>query len=136
MTEAIQCAICRQNANSGRRYWHLSNNEDLCGTDNQVGRDSEDRIGCEPESGFDPDPVPPVPRLQFDGRLQTLPEVASVAVGGLDAVGTSLPSTSSFIYGWVRKEAVLWSQIEGTQSSLSDILPACGERTSIEPPFT
>ena len=57
-------------------------------------------------------------------------------MGRADAIDPQLPDHSLFIYSHVRKEAVLWSQIEGTQSSLSDLLPACGERTSIEPPFT
>ena len=96
MTEAIQCAICRKKANSGHRYWHLANKEELRGIDSQVERDGEDRIGGEPESAFGRDPVPPVPRLQFDGRLQTSPEEASVAVGGLDAIGTALRDPSAF----------------------------------------
>ena len=77
----------------------------------QVGRDGEDRIGGEPESAFDPDPVPPVPRLQFDGRVQTSPEVASVAVGGLDAIGTLPSNSGSFMCGCVREEAVLSARI-------------------------
>ena len=82
----------------------------------QVGRDGEDRIGGAPEGAFGPDALPQVPRLQFAGRLQTSPEVASVAVGGLDAIGT-LPTTSgSFICGCVREEAVLSARIEESRS--------------------
>ena len=88
----------------------------------QVGRHVEDSTGGELVRAFVPDPLPPVPPLRLDGRLQTWLEAASVAIGRLDAIGTSLPNTSLFIYSYVRKEAVLSSQIEGTQSSLSDLL--------------
>ena len=63
-----------------------------------------------------------MPPLRLDGRLQTSLEAAGIAIGRLDTFGTSLPNTSLFIYSYVRKEAVLSSQIEGTQSSLSDLL--------------
>ena len=88
----------------------------------QIGRHVEDSTGGEPVRAFVPDPLPPVPPLQLGGRLQTSLEAASIAVGRLDAVGTLLPNPSLFIYSYVRKEAVLSSQIEGTQSSLSDLL--------------
>lgn len=54
--------------------------------------------------------------------LQPLLESAVLALGRLDAVSTLLPDTALFLYTYVRKEAVLSSQIEGTQSSLSDLL--------------
>lgn len=88
----------------------------------QIGRYVEDSTGGELVRAFVPDPLPPVPPLQLDGRLQTSLEAAGIAIGRLDAVGTSLPNTSLFIYSYVRKEAVLSSQIEGTQSSISDLL--------------
>ena len=88
----------------------------------QIGRHVEDSTGGELVRAFVPDPLPPVPPLQLGGRLQTSLEAASIAVGRLDAIGTLLPNPSLFIYSYVRKEAVLSSQIEGTQSSLSDLL--------------
>lgn len=54
--------------------------------------------------------------------MQRVLEQASLAVGRLDSVSTLLPDTALFLYAYVRKEAVLSSQIEGTQSSLSDLL--------------
>jgi len=54
--------------------------------------------------------------------VQRLLERASLALGRLDSVSTLLPDTDLFLYVYVRKEAVLSSQIEGTQSSLSDLL--------------
>ena len=58
----------------------------------------------------------------MDEVLQELTERALVSLGRLDSVSTLLPETSLFLYMYVRKEAVLSSQIEGTQSSLSDLL--------------
>ena len=69
-----------------------------------------------------PAPLPPVPRLSLDGELLRVLESAVLATGRLDAVSALLPDTSVFLYAYVRKEAVLSSQIEGTQSSLADLL--------------
>jgi hypothetical protein len=70
---------------------------------------------------FVPPPLPPDPPLRLDG-LQQLLEQANQAVGRLDGLASILPDLSLFIYTYIRKEAVLSSQIEGTQSSLSDLL--------------
>ncbi len=70
---------------------------------------------------FVPPPLPPDPPIRLDG-LQQLLEQANQAVGRLDGLASSLPDLSLFIYAYIRKEAVLSSQIEGTQSSLSDLL--------------
>jgi Fic family protein len=58
----------------------------------------------------------------LDAELQELVERATLALGRLDGLTASLPDPTRFIYSYVRKEAVLSSQIEGTQSSLSDLL--------------
>ena len=71
---------------------------------------------------FVPDPLPPVPALDLSGALQPLLERAALALGRLDSMSTLLPDTALFLYSYVRKEAVLSSQIEGAQSSLSDLL--------------
>jgi Fic family protein len=78
--------------------------------------------GGETVRAFLPHPLPPRPPLAFDGRLQQGLEAAVLALGRLDGVSTLLPDKSLFLYSYVRKEAVLSSQIEGTQSSLSDLL--------------
>lgn len=70
---------------------------------------------------FVPPPLPPVPALRLD-PFQILLEQANQALGRLDGLASVLPNLSLFIYAYVRKEAVLSSQIEGTQSSLSDLL--------------
>lgn len=70
---------------------------------------------------FVPAPLPPKPALELHGPLQQMLESAVLALGRLDSVATLLPDESLFLYAYVRKEAVLSSQIEGTQSSLSDL---------------
>jgi Fic family protein len=70
---------------------------------------------------FVPPPLPPNPSVRLDG-LQQILEQANQALGRLDGLASILPDLSLFIYTYVRKEAVLSSQIEGTQSSLSDLL--------------
>ena len=71
---------------------------------------------------FVPIPLPPEPTLVLDGSLQQAFESALLALGRLDSVTRFLPNKELFLYTYVRKEAVLSSQIEGTQSSLSDLL--------------
>jgi Fic family protein len=68
-----------------------------------------------------PKPLPPDPPLDL-ASLLVLFEEASKALGRLDGMTAILPSTSLFVFVYVRKEALLSSQIEGTQSSLSDLL--------------
>src|SRR5262245_27653360 len=82
------------------------------------------RIPSDPEpfDAFVPSPLPPDPRLRFDPELEELRDHAHLALGRLDSISTLLPDPSFFLYLYVRKEAVLSSQIEGTQSSLSDLL--------------
>jgi Fic family protein len=72
---------------------------------------------------FIPDPLPPQPPLDFsDPGLIARKERADQALGRLDGITTMLPDPGLFLYQYVRKEALLSSQIEGTQSSLSDLL--------------
>ena len=71
---------------------------------------------------FVPFPLPPQPPLDITGPRQLLLERATLAVGRLDSISTLLPDPHLFLYSYVRREAVLSSQIEGTQSSLSDLL--------------
>lgn len=79
-------------------------------------------VGSAPVEGFVPLPLPPSPPLEFTSELRSALDEALVAIGRLDSVTTLLPDVDLFIYTYVRKEAVLSSQIEGTQSSLSDLL--------------
>lgn len=78
----------------------------------------------EPEgySAFVPNPLPPDPPLQYDDEIKDLIEKANRALGRLDGSTYILPNPDLFLYMYVRKEAVLSSQIEGTQASLVDLL--------------
>ena len=71
---------------------------------------------------FIPTPLPPVPPLDLTGQRQKRIEAALLACGRLDGIAAMLPDPDLFLYTYVRREAVLSSQIEGTQSSLSDLL--------------
>ncbi|MCS7190172.1 MAG: Fic family protein [Fimbriimonadales bacterium] len=79
------------------------------------------RVGGETVRAFVPKPLPPDPPLQMDALERPL-ERASLALGRLDSVALLLPDPTVFLYSYVRREAVLSSQIEGTQSSLADLL--------------
>ena len=71
---------------------------------------------------FIPNPLPPVPAIDLSPELSEKFDLALLNLGRLDSVSVLLPDTSLFLYMYVRKEAVLSSMIEGTQSSLSDLL--------------
>lgn len=88
----------------------------------ETGNYETTAVGGESVRAFVPAPLPPVPPLALDGSLQPMLESAVLALGRLDGVAKLLPNKSLFLYAYVRKEAVLSSQIEGTQSSLSDLL--------------
>ena len=79
-------------------------------------------VGGEKCQAYVPAPLPPEPPLQLNPESQERLDKALLALGRLDSVSTLLPDASLFLYMYVRKEAVLSSQIEGTQSSLSDLL--------------
>ncbi|MFA4907750.1 MAG: Fic family protein [archaeon] len=79
-------------------------------------------IGGESVQAFVPFDLPPVPKLRDSGARRKLLERATIALGGLDSIVVLLPDPNLFLYSYVRREAVLSSQIEGTQSSFSDLL--------------
>ena len=89
--------------------------------DQRLGVYIETSTGGERVRAFVPPPLPPAPPLDLP-KLMSVYERAIAAVGRLDGVTTILPSTPLFLFMYVRKEALLSSQIEGTQSSLSDLL--------------
>ena len=73
-------------------------------------------------SAFIPSPLPTEPPIQMDGELTRLLSDADRALGRLDGVASVLPNPNLFVSMYVRQEAVLSSQIEGTQSTLEDVL--------------
>ncbi|HYW12077.1 MAG TPA: Fic family protein [Longimicrobium sp.] len=80
------------------------------------------RTGDEEFQLFVPRPLPPTPALVADTEINDLLELANRALGRIDGLATLLPDRSLFLYFYVRKEAVLSSQIEGTQSSIPELL--------------
>ncbi len=78
-------------------------------------------IGGESFNSYVPINLPPLPPIEMD-EIYPLLDKANTALGRLDGISMILPDPSLFLYMYVRKEAVLSSQIEGTQSSLSDLL--------------
>lgn len=85
-------------------------------------------------SAFEAVPLPPVPALEIGNRMQSLLSKADRALGRLDGSILSLPNPDLFVLMYVRKEAVLSSQIEGTQASLADVLEAEARVISHQPP--
>ena len=88
---------------------------------NRLGTYVKCSVTGESYQAFVPPVLPPEPALNLV-PLQQLLAKASKAIGRLDGVADVLPDSGLFLYYYVRKEAVLSSQIEGTQSSLSDLL--------------
>ena len=93
----------------------------MVGQKTRLGAYLVSTVAGEQVRAFVPPPLPPKPPVQLEG-LQSLLEQANQALGRLDGLASTIPDVSLFIYLYVRKEAVLSSQIEGTQSSLSDLL--------------
>lgn len=87
-----------------------------------TGRYEVTTTGGEPVRAFVPAALPPNPPVDLTGSRQRLLEQATLACGRLDGVSALLPDPDLFLYAYIRREAVLSSQIEGTQSSLSDLL--------------
>jgi len=87
-----------------------------------TGRHETLGVADEQVRAFVPDPLPPAPPLALDGARQRLLERALLACGRLDGVTAMLTNSGLLLYAYVRREAVLSSQIEGTQSSLWDPL--------------
>ena len=88
-------------------------------TPHRAGRYIQQTTGYK---AFVPAPLPPQPPIAYSGELQTLLSSADRDLARLDAIAALLPNPDLFVAMYVRHEAVLSSQIEGTQSSLEDVL--------------
>jgi Fic family protein len=99
----------------------------------RLGRYIETAVGGERVRAFVPPPLPPIPPLDLEPLLSRL-SAADRAIGRLDGITLLLPDHALFLYMYVRKEAVLSSQIEGTQSTLTDLLRFEIEQVA-EPPI-
>ena len=80
------------------------------------------RLGGEEVRSFIPNELPLKQLLQLNTEISKKLDNALVSLGRLDSISEILPDSSLFLYMYVRKEAVLSSMIEGTQSSISDLL--------------
>lgn len=96
------------------------------------GRFVETSVAGEVVRAFVPPPLPPQPNIDVLQLLEKL-SLAERALGRLDGITILLPRQELFLYMYVRKEAVLSSQIEGTQSTLTDLLRFETEAASGEP---
>ncbi len=90
-------------------------------TQHRAGRHVQQPAGYR---AFIPAPLPPKPPVDLGGPLRALLSEADYALGRLDGAVLTLPNPDLFVFMYVRKEAVLSSQIEGTQSSLQNLLAA------------
>ena len=88
----------------------------------QTGRYLTSIAGSEEVRAFVPAPLPPVPALELIGGVRNSLDQGLLALGRLDGAANTLPDAHLLLYTYVRKEAVLSSQIEGTQSTLDDLL--------------
>ncbi len=88
----------------------------------QTGRYVSSIAGSEEVRAFVPAPLPPVPALELIGGVRNSLDQGLLALGRLDGAANTLPDAHLLLYTYVRKEAVLSSQIEGTQSTLDDLL--------------
>lgn len=100
--------------------------------DQRLGRYVETPLAGEMVRAFVPPPLPPKPQIDVLALLDRL-SLAERALGRLDGITMLLPRQELFLYMYVRKEAVLSSQIEGTQSTLTDLLRFENKAQSGEP---
>src|ERR1700687_1959681 len=87
-----------------------------------TGRYAASIAGSEKVRAFIPAPLPPAPPLELVGPVRNVLDQALLALGRLDGAAATLPDTHVLLYTFVRNEAALSSQIEGTQSTLDDLL--------------
>ena len=101
-------------------------------TNRRLGQTITTTVLGEAVKAFVPSPLPPEPAIDLSAFYGAL-DRANQALGRLDGLSTLLPNTNLFLYFYVRKEALLSSQIEGTQSSLTDLLLFENDKTPTTP---
>ena len=100
-----------------------------------TGKYETSSVAGENVSAFIPHALPPSrPKLNLTGELAAQLRAAESSLAGLNAAGRMVPSVDWFVYAFVRKEAVISSQIEGTQASLDDLLAAEADARVAAPP--
>jgi Fic family protein len=126
----------RKQRGSATVFMCARNNKQHIGQGGSAIQKSEHRAGryVQQPTGYKaflPNPLPPIPEVEIDNEILTLLSDADRALGRLDGSTEALPNPDLFVYMYVRKEAVLSSQIEGTQASLMDVLEF--EADALEP---
>lgn len=101
------------------------------------GRQIENRLGDEAFKVFVPNQLPPLPALEETSELQRASSLADQMLGRLDGLSTLIRHPDLLISFYIRKEAILSSQIEGTQSTLTELLlfeiePETGTEDTVE----
>ena len=100
---------------------------------NRAGEYINALFGNAAYKAYRPNPLPPFPELIMDEEMISLLSSAYQSLGRLDATSELIPDMSLFLGAYVRKEALLSSQIEGTQATLEDVLsPATDEAKNID----
>jgi Fic family protein len=87
-----------------------------------TGRYAVSIAGSDRVRAFIPAPLPPIPAIEIAGSVQKSLDLTLLVLGRLDGAAATLPDARLLLYTYIRKEAVLSSQIEGTQSTLNDLL--------------
>lgn len=90
--------------------------------DNRAGKYKKNLAGELQYMSFEPKPLPPVPAVKMDTETISLLSSANRNIGILEGLSEQIPNIELFVYMYVRKEALLSSQIEGTQATLDDVL--------------
>ncbi len=109
-------------------YVNIDNKEiliiDMDILNNRVGKYKKVLSGDFAYNAFVPNNLPPTPAIKIDDTMQMLLSNADRALGGLNVVTELLPDSNYFIFSYLRKEAALSSQIEGTQATFMDVAKA------------
>jgi Fic family protein len=81
---------------------------------NRAGKYVKNLLGIASYDSFQPSPLPPVPAIEMDGELSNLIKKAYLLLGELNGISNNIPNIDLFIAMYIRKEALLSSQIEGS----------------------
>ncbi|MBQ9531736.1 MAG: Fic family protein [Eubacterium sp.] len=100
---------------------------------NRAGKLVSNLSGEAEYNSFCPNPLPPVPTIETDNEMESLLIEANKKVALLDGLSSRIPNMELFVSMYIRKEALVSSQMEGTQCTLDDVLdPNIDENTNID----
>ena len=97
----------------------------------RAGKETPNLSGESPYKSFLPAPLPPSPALELDAKTLGLLVAANRQLSILDALSSKIPNNNILVSMFVRKEALMSSQIEGTEATLEDVLdPSLDEKAN------